>query len=172
MRHHIRFIEPQDNAAVKAIVLQVLTDFGCIGPGYASNDPEINDMYTTYQETDSRYWVIEDLDTRKIIGGGGFSRLRGTTVEEGICELQKLYFLPEVRGLGLGKALMERILETATSLGYQEMYLESIPEMLAAISLYQKYGFQRLDEPKGATGHTACPVYMGRLLQASQAILF
>jgi putative acetyltransferase len=160
----IRLVEPQDNPALEKLVVSTLMEFGCCGPGYASEDPEIQDMYTTYNVQGSRYWVITDSTTGKIIGGGGFARLKGTTEAEGICELQKLYFLPETRGHGLGKRMMQQIIEEATRAGYREMYLESVPKMLAAIGLYESFGFHHLDGPMGNTGHHMCPVHMLRKL--------
>jgi putative acetyltransferase len=163
----IRLVQPRDNEALSEIVIAVLTEFGCVGPGFASSDPEIMDMYGTYQAEGTRYWVIEDLDTGEILGGGGFSRLKGTAVEEGICELQKLYFRPQARGLGLGKHILALAIEHATVAGYREMYLESVPAMEKAIGLYQKFGFIRLEGPKGCTGHHACSFFMTRQLDDS-----
>ncbi len=167
MKLQIRPIEPKDNEAVKHIILAILESYGCIGPGFASSDPEIEDMFTTYALPDARYWVLENSGSGQVIGGGGFSRLKGTSVEEGICELQKLYFLPQARGYGFGKKMLQFCIEEAKNLGYQEMYLETIPEMLEAIAMYQKFGFERLSGPKGKTGHNKCPVQMNLLLAAN-----
>lgn len=162
----IRPIRLEDNPQVCQMILSVLTEFGAVGEGYAYADPETREMFKYYQTPDSGYWVIEDGHTSRILGGGGFSRLKGTPPEENICELQKLYFYPETRGLGLGKKLMALILDRATKIGYDEMYLETIPPMTAAISLYQKFGFDFIPCHKGNTGHQKnCQVYMSRLLQ-------
>jgi putative acetyltransferase len=104
------------------------------------------------------------------LGGIGYSRLKGTTPEEAICELQKLYFLPELRGKGLAKQMLALCIERAAELGFRQMYLESIPAMEAAINLYVKFGFRRLSGPMGNTGHTACPVHMLRELPVLSAV--
>lgn len=160
----IRPIEPQDNQAVMEITLKILTDFGCVGPGYASSDPELRCMYETYREAEGEYFVVIENATGRVLGGAGYSRLKGTTPEESVCELQKLYFLPELRGKGLGKQLLTLCIERAAEAGFRQMYLESIPVMETAIALYTRLGFKQLDKPMGNTGHTACSIYMVREL--------
>lgn len=163
----IRLIEPEDNAAIAKIIREVLESYGCVGPGYASSDPEIEDMYTAYQASDSRYWVVVDSQTQQVFGGGGFSRLKDTDVEDGVCELQKLYFLPAARGYGMGKKLLQMILAVAALTGYREMYLETIPDMTTAIALYEQFGFKRLPASRGNTGHHRCGVHMSTELPSS-----
>jgi putative acetyltransferase len=51
-------------------------------------------------------------------------------------------------------------LEKAKEFGFEKCYLETLPNMLAAQKLYQKVGFQYLEEPLGCTGHSSCPVWM------------
>ncbi|MDX1333506.1 MAG: GNAT family N-acetyltransferase, partial [Robiginitalea sp.] len=76
------------------------------------------------------------------------------------CELQKMYFSRELRGQGWGDRLIRRALDRAQSLGYQKIYLETMPYMKAAQNLYNRHGFQYLDAPRGHTGHVACTVWM------------
>ena len=71
-----------------------------------------------------------------------------------------MYFLQETRGKGIGLQMIQKCLEKAVELGYEKCYLETLPEMLAAQSLYQKIGFEYLCAPLGNTGHTTCPVWM------------
>lgn len=165
----IRPVEPRDNPALCDIIISVLAEFGRSGPGYACNDPETQAMYEAYRAEGSRYYVIEDETTGQVLGGGGFARLKETTPEEGICELQKLYFRTNLRGLGVGHTLLSRLIEEAGALGYREMYLETVPDMEAAIRLYRKLGFEMIPAHKGNTGHAGkCPVYMVRALSVAQ----
>lgn len=158
-QHLIRPIQPEDNRVMAEIVVAILQEFGCVGPGYASSDPEIHNLYESYSADSSQYMVIAD-ENNTIVGGGGYSRLKGTTESDAICELQKLYFKPELRGQGLGKQLLESLIDHAHQAGYKRMYLETVPQMKSAISLYQKSGFQYLEGPRGNTGHHACSVFM------------
>lgn len=166
----IRPLSPADNQPLAALILSVLREFGCIGEGYASADPELMDLYGYYSQTavsgemDRRYFVIENRLDGTLYGGGGFSPLRGTPPEDAICELQKVYFRPELRGMGLGRKLVETCLREAGLFGYQTMYLESVEAMSGAIHLYEKMGFQRLSKRLGNTGHNSCPVLMSRAI--------
>lgn len=159
-------ITAEDNTSVYALVIDVLTEHGCIGEGYAYNDPELKFMFDYYNNQDhGNYWVIKDKASQKVLGGGGYARLKGTTKKESICELQKLYFYPEARGKGLGKQLLKTIINAAKLDGYQEMYLETVPQMQNAQGLYFKFGFNNLDCHKGATGHhEKCTVRMSLML--------
>jgi putative acetyltransferase len=67
-----------------------------------------------------------------------------------------MYFLPNLRGIGMGKKLLQHCLDGARTMGYTQMYLETVERMSAANRLYQKFGFQLLDGPLGSTGHNGC----------------
>jgi putative acetyltransferase len=71
-----------------------------------------------------------------------------------------LYLLPSHRGKGIGRELIERTLDKARSLGYTQIYLESLPELRKAIHIYEKAGFRRLSAPMGNSGHFGCDIWM------------
>ena len=62
-------------------------------------------------------------------------------IDSQCCEMKRLYVLPDMRGTGLGMDLVLSILELATSLGYHQMRLDTLPSMHGALSLYEKTGF-------------------------------
>lgn len=62
----------------------------------------------------------------------------------GACEMKRLYVLPEGRGAGCGKALIEQIVKSARALGYSKMLLDTLPSMTGAISLYKRAGFEQV----------------------------
>lgn len=68
----------------------------------------------------------------------------------GACEMKRLYVAPAGRGTGLGMRLVESLVEVARSAGYAEMWLDTLPSMAEAQSLYRKLGFE-VAEPYYAT---------------------
>jgi putative acetyltransferase len=149
----IREIEEKDNKAIGELVQNVLMEMGAPKIGTAYSDPYLFSLSKVYSEPKTVYYIIE-MDG-EIVGGAGIG-----TLENDICELQKMYFLPKCRGLGLGTKLMELCLEKAKEFGYSKCYLETMHYMDAAQKLYKKVGFEIIDAPIGNTGHTSCPVWM------------
>ena len=164
----IRPIEARDDAAIAAIIRTVMPEFGATGCGFAISDPEVDWMHRAYAEPRSAYFVVErdHGDGRWVVeGGGGVAPLVGG--DEGICELRKMYFLPSVRGLGAGAAMMAHCLDAARSFGFTHCYLETLTGMDAAMRLYERSGFRRIDHAMGATGHGGCNTFYLRELHDS-----
>ncbi len=149
MSFNIRAIAATDNIAIRDIIQTVMPEFGASGAGFAIHDAEVQNMFEAYQQPGCAYFVVELAG--KICGGGGVAPL-----EANVCELRKMYFLPELRGLGAGRALMQICVERAQQLGYQQIYLETLSGMDQAIRLYEQAGFKRLSTPMGNTGHFGC----------------
>jgi putative acetyltransferase len=76
-----------------------------------------------------------------------------------------MYFLPEVRGLGLGQELLDLCLEGARGAGFRRMYLETLANMGQARALYERNRFVRLERPLGDTGHFGCNMFYARDLR-------
>ena len=156
----LRPIQPRDDAAVASIIRTVMTSFGASGPGFAIHDPEVSAMSAAYAGPRASYFVVEKDGV--VIGGCGIAPLDGGDV--GTCELRKMYFLPDARGLGLGEKLLSLCLEKARTHGYRRCYLETLTGMDASQKLYAKMGFTRIEGPRGATGHTGCDRFFEREL--------
>jgi putative acetyltransferase len=156
----LRPIAARDDAAMAAIIRRVMPEFGAIGDGFAINDPEVDWMSRAYTAPRCAYFVIE-RDGR-VLGGGGVAPLEGGDPE--VCELRKMYFLPELRGAGAGRALIDRCLEAARALGFRRCYLETLRGMSDARRLYERSGFTLIDAPMGATGHGGCNTFYLREL--------
>ena len=148
----IRPIAPADDAAVAGIIRTVMPEFGAGGAGFAVHDPEVGFMSRAYATSRNAYFVVERDGC--VHGGGGVAPLAGGAAD--ICELRKMYFLPALRGLGAGRALLARCLDAARDFGFHRCYIETLTGMDAAQALYLKSGFARIDAPLGDTGHHGC----------------
>lgn len=151
----LRAITSRDDAAMAAVIRAVMPEFGAGGAGFAINDPEVDWMTRAYSAPRHAYFVVEREGV--VLGGGGVAPLADGDAHT--CELRKMYFLPEARGLGAGAALMQRCLDTARGFGFAHCYLETLTGMDAAMRLYERSGFARIDAPMGATGHGGCNVF-------------
>ncbi|WP_380179926.1 GNAT family N-acetyltransferase [Kalamiella sp. sgz302252] len=157
----VRLIEPADNPAIASVIRQVSAEFGLTADkGFTVADPDLDRLYELYNRPNSAYWVIEL--NGEILGGGGVAPLQGG--EADVCELQKMYFMPALRGLGMAKALALRAMGHARGLGFKRCYLETTASLTRAVRLYEHLGFQHIDGPMGNTGHVDCEVTMLRSL--------
>jgi putative acetyltransferase len=152
----IRTIQPADNQSLARIIRSALTEFGANKPGTVYYDPTTDALYELFQTPGSIYYVAEL--NGQLIGGAGIYPSAGLPPDT--CELVKMYLSPEARGKGTGKTLIEKALEFAREAGYKKVYIETMPELRKAMSVYEKFGFRYLDGPLGQTGHFGCDVWM------------
>lgn len=156
MENLIRPARKEDNPAVAEIIRTVMTEFGAVGCNYSISDPEVDAMFEAYPPPGSAFFVVEKEG--RTLGCGGMGPLQDG--DPGVCELRKMYFLPELRGSGMGSKLLEVILEAARTAGYTLCYLETLEHMDQARKLYRQYGFESIDQPLGNTGHSGCNSWM------------
>lgn len=156
----IREIKSNDNQILASIIRTSLKSFGLDRPGTVYTDPTTDDLFSLFKTPGSVYFVA--LKDDKVLGGCGIFPTKG--LPTGHAELVKLYLSEESRGLGLGKALMEKSLDWARNFGYTDIYLETFNELNSAVGLYYKLGFKDLAAPMGDSGHHACEVWMLKCL--------
>lgn len=152
----IRPVASTDNAELAKVIRTVLIEMGVPKVGTAYADPELDTLFEAYQMKSATYFVLTDGD--RLLGGAGVGPLPNEAVS--VCELQKMYFLPEARSKGWGQKMIDTCLIQARALGYTRCYIETMPNMLAAQKLYQRNGFKYIEHPMGNTGHYSCPVWM------------
>ncbi|MCW3113423.1 MAG: GCN5-related N-acetyltransferase [Segetibacter sp.] len=152
----IRKIEFKDNAVLAAIIRSSLAEFGANKPGTVFFDDTTDHLYEMFQEPGSTYFVAEE--NGQVLGGAGIYPSEGLPAQT--CELVKMYLRSEARGKGLGKLLIDKSLEFAQGYGYLQVYIETMPELRRAVTVYEKFGFEYLNGPLGNTGHFGCDVWM------------
>ena len=142
MQYKIREIEEKDNREIEAVIRACLIEFGANHEGTAWTDQNLGRFSEIYNTEGNKYWIAVD-ENSKIVGGVGIGKLDGI---DDVCELQKMYCLPNARGTGLSHKLMNIALEYAKKY-YSRCYLETLENMVAAQKFYEKYGFERIYEP-------------------------
>ncbi|OAB27407.1 putative acetyltransferase [Flavobacterium fryxellicola] len=159
--YSIRKINKEDNQEVAQLIRAVFDELNIPKVGTAYEDPYLDFMFEEYSKPRSVYYVVEN--NGRIIGSAGIAPLENEA--ETVCELQKMYFLPETRGLGIGAEMMAVCLQSARNFGFESCYLETMPFMLDAQKLYKKVGFESITAPMGSTGHVSCPIWMLKNLE-------
>ena len=101
-------------------------------------EAELKNLPGRYAKPDGRLFLASV--NGKIAGCIALRKL-----EKAVCEMKRLYVRSEFRGLGLGKTLIEKLIEEARSVGYEKMRLDTLPDkMAAAVGLYKFYGLAEI----------------------------
>lgn len=157
----IRPIQPSDNAAIAHIIRTALTEFGANKPGTVFYDDTTDHLFELFASTPKSGYFIAEKDG-EIVGGAGYFPTEG--LPEKTCELVKMYLNASVRGMGLGRKMIDYVLASAKAAGYEEVYLETMPELNKAVKVYEQFGFHYLQGPMGNSGHNGCDIWMLRKL--------
>ena len=152
----IRKIEQSDNKDLATLIRVIFREFKIDKPGTVYTDPTTDHLYEVFKQEGSDYWLAEEDGV--ILGGCGIYPTDG--LPDGCVEVVKFYLSADARGKGIGKILMQKSIESAQHYGYNEVYLESFPELSTAIGMYEKAGFKKLDHALGNSGHFACNIWM------------
>jgi putative acetyltransferase len=131
----IRPATNNDREAIVNLVFGILREFG-LEPDPSATDADLQDIEANYLQPGGLFEVIEDRDGNLVGSVGIFP------IDENICELRKMYFVPAVRGLGLGAHVLQRAVNQAKGLGFRRMVLETSSKLAAANRLYIRFGFQ------------------------------
>ncbi|WP_343534796.1 GNAT family N-acetyltransferase [Pedobacter sp.] len=157
---NIRPITAADNLAMANILRSSLEEFGLDKPGTAYFDESTDRLFESFQKERTAYFIAEE--NGEVLGGAGIYPSNGLPSDT--VELVKMYMSASSRGKGIGKQLMLKCIEFAKSVGYQKIYLETMPELSSAVAAYEKLGFRSLTGPLGNTGHYSCTIWMLREL--------
>ncbi len=160
MQYTIEEIRPEHDKPMGQIIKAVGAEYGAIGDGFGPSDSEVLCMSRNYNARSNSIYLVA-LVEGNVVGGSGVAAFN---TSDHVCELRKLFLLPENRGFGLGKELTRRCLVFARSKGYKQCYLDTLSHMKSAIMLYEKLGFRRLSRPLDGTIHNRCDVWMQKEL--------
>jgi len=151
-----KLIEERDNKEIAELIRTVFREFNIHRPGTVYFDPTTDNLFGLFRTPGSEYWIAEENGV--ILGGCGVYPTPG--LPAGCAELVKFYLSASQRGKGTGWKLMEKSFDSAKKSGYSQLYLESLPELSKAISLYEKAGFKFIEGPMGKSGHFGCNIWM------------
>ena len=152
----IRKIALHDNEAIAKVIRAALTEFGANKPGTVYYDITTDHLFELFQIPSAIYFIAELKGT--LVGGAGIFPTSG--LPEKTCELVKLYLHKDARGIGLGKQLLLKSMQWAKENGYEQVYLESMPELSKAVSIYENVGFKKIHHALGNSGHDGCDIWM------------
>ncbi len=153
----VRPIQLKDNFAIAEVIRNSFKENKIDHlEGVSLHDPALAQLSKAYLAEKAQYWVAEYQG--KIVGGVGIAPLIGASGE--YCEMQKLYLDKQVLRIGLGRQLIALSIEKAQEFGYHYCYLETLEELSSAVSLYEEFGFQHLEQAVGNTGHNSCEIRM------------
>jgi putative acetyltransferase len=144
----IRRLQAPDVHAVLKIISDCRREYGSDKRVDALLEPTDRNLFESFRNRRSAYFVATLED--EVVGGAAISRLQDA--ESSVCELQGMYLRQASRGLGIGRALLQRCAQTARQLRFDQCYAETISEMSRAIAFYERHGFRRLNSPLGQTG--------------------
>lgn len=132
----IRDWEKSDRAAAAEVIGSVLLEYG-LGWEPLGADGDVLEVENFYLSTGGEFWVIEKQGI--LVGTGGYYPVsRG----ENAVEIRKMYLLPVVRGLGLGRFLLQQLEIAIATSGFLQIWIETASVLVEAVKLYESSGYQ------------------------------
>lgn len=152
----LRRIRSSDNKQLAQIIRHCFEEFDAPKEGTVYSDSETDHLYE-YFRTQGAFGLVAELDGY-VIGCCGIYPTAG--LPEGMAELVKFYIKKSGRGYGAGQLLMNECIEQARAMNYQSLYIESLPLFTTALKLYEKMGFQAIENRLGNSCHGGCDLFL------------
>ena len=105
-----------------------------------SAERDLLSIETSYPQAGGQFWVVEYQ--HRIVGTAAYCQ---TNRSKNAVEICRMYLLPEVRGKGLGKFLLQALETTIISRQFSEIWIETATRLKTAINLYERNGYQLLN---------------------------
>lgn len=107
-------------------------------PDFQNFDEELRTLPGAYAAPEGRLLIayVENVPA-------GTAALR--PIDEHSCEAKRLYVRPNHRGKGIGRSLLERLVEESRMAGYKTMYGDTLESMTEALEMYARFGFQETE---------------------------
>ncbi|MGK7927081.1 MAG: GNAT family N-acetyltransferase [Spirulina sp.] len=132
----IRDWEAGDRSAASLLIRDVLVEYGLPWEPKRA-DLDVIEIEEYYLNKEGEFWVVERLGA--IVGTGAYYPIgKGNNA----VELRKMYLLPEVRGRGLGRFLLQQLEGAIAERGFQEIWVETATVLKEAVQLYESCGYQ------------------------------
>ena len=132
----IREWEERDRVLAAKIIGSVLADYGLSWEPLGA-DRDVLEVEQFYQATGGEFWVIEREG--QLVGTGAYYPVAR---REHAVEIRKMYFVPEVRGQGLGRFLLEELERAIGDRGFHQIWIETASVLKEAVKLYESSGYQ------------------------------
>lgn len=131
----IRDWEKSDRTDAYCVISSVLAEYG-LGWEPTGADRDVLEVENFYLSTGGEFWVISQQG--QLVGTGGYYP---TPRGEKAVEIRKMYLLPDVRGLGLGKFLLQQLEMAIAARGFEQIWIETASVLVEAVKLYESSGY-------------------------------
>ncbi len=126
-----------DRTRAAQVINYVLSEYGL---GWEPNDADrdVLQVEEFYLTTGGEFWVIEHQS--QLVGTGAYYPIhRGQKA----VEIRKMYLLPSIRGLGLGKYLLQQLEAAIAERGFEQIWIETASVLVEAVKLYESNGYKQ-----------------------------
>lgn len=135
----VRSATNADCRRVEELIFGVLREYG-LRPAPDGIDRDLRDIEGHYINRGGVFEIIENA-RGELLGTVGLYPIDKETIE-----LRKMYFAKNFRGRGYGKKILKKMIARARELGFKRIYLETASVLQEAIGLYEKFGFEPVED--------------------------